>query len=126
MARVKVRGVRGQALEMSEHARDWMLEQVTATGRVAGRCAPAVFAVVFISAASIGLGMLFGVKGNKTRGVHWQMPQVDWNTYEYQPPRQLELRLPLFEFERMPEAGRWSIPLYEREHPGQSRAGVHR
>lgn len=104
--------MRGQALEMSEHARDWTLQQLATTGRVAARCGPAVFAVVFISAASIGLGMLLGVKSHHARDIQWQMPRVDWNTHHYQSPRQLEL--PLFELERFPRADSWSIPLYER------------
>jgi hypothetical protein len=101
--------VRGQALEMSEHARDWMLQQAATTGRMAARCGPAVFAVVFISAASIGLGMLLGAKSHRTRDIQWQMPQVDWNTYDYQTPRQPGV--PLFERERLPWASSWSIPL---------------
>jgi hypothetical protein len=109
IARVKVRGVRGQALEMSEHARDWMLQQAATTARVAARCGPAVFALVFISAASIGLGMLLGAKSHRARDIQWQMPQVDWNTYDYQSPRQLELPL----FERLPATDSWSIPLHE-------------
>jgi hypothetical protein len=108
-ARVKVRGMRGQALEMSEHARDWMLQQAATTGRVAARCGPAVFAVVFISAASIGLGMLLGVKSHRTRDIPWQMPHVDWNTHDYQSPQELELPL----FERFPDS--WSIPLHEQD-----------
>ena len=112
-ARVKVRGVRGQALEMSEHARSWMIEQAATTGRVARCCVPAVFAVVFISLASMGLGMLLGVKGNKARGVHWQMPQVDWNSHGYPVPGPVELEQR--RLERFPEAGIWSIPLLDRD-----------
>lgn len=110
-ARVKVPGVRGQALEMSEHARDWMFEQAAVTGRMARRCAPAVFAVVFISIASMGLGMLLGAQGSKSREVHWQMPQVDWNSHGYPFPAHLELR----RLDRFPEPGLWSIPLHDRD-----------
>ncbi len=139
-ARLRASGFRGHAREFEAGARDWMRRRATATSQVAARSAPIVLAVLFISAISVGLGIILSnTSGAQTdlrwnesswelmhydidlQDIQWDFDTADWNATPYDQrygPLEIDIDSELRQ-QRLPELYR-QLGILERVRRDQS------